>query len=569
MKSDRPNFRERGKSLRIFRLIDAFLISLVLCGMTWAADRTVRISPRSLPASKQNLVLSLIDKTDTPDAVIGRLQQASYYDAMAEIVDDTMIVTPGAQYVFGDISVNVVRQDGRVIKRSESGWNGVTATAAEIEAAKISLLRKYQDAGHYFSSIQTESVRLESGRIDFQFRIIVGPAVHIERVRFRGLKKSRPDFMTSLTGLHKGMPLTSDVLRTAVKRLRAQDYLRVDSTPRITPDQTYENAELLFFVEEGPRNIIELGGGYVPAQAGQDGQFIGKIDYRIRNLFGSGRRINFLYDKRNRRFSTLNFTYSQPVFIPQYLELIASVNQTDYDSLYHSFSAAAGFDLLSGDNTRFSSRFSWTKTEPEFTSQDATRLIRGSFGFMISSFADTFNPASGTLISGDIAYLRRIAWPDSLSVAIINNESAFNLQFMSVIGIYRQLQFGFHADARVLLTSRDIVPYSEQFKLGGYGSLRGYRQDQFAGRRVAFIQHELLYRPSERAAVYVFGDAGYVYSRKRRPDETLATDDLIRFGSGAGLRFGSRTARLTFEIGWGRGDTAGDGKVHVGLQTAF
>jgi hypothetical protein len=45
--------------------------------------------------------------------------------------------------------------------------------------------------------------------------------------------------------------------------------------------------------------------------------------------------------------------------------------------------------------------------------------------------------------------------------------------------------------------------------------------------------------------------------------------ELVRNGSGVGLYVGSGGARMTLEIGWGRDDRVGDGKLHVGLVTLF
>ncbi|MEZ5358463.1 MAG: BamA/TamA family outer membrane protein [Candidatus Zixiibacteriota bacterium] len=551
--------------MRVFSLIFAALLVCAFCSNIAAERLPVRI----VSNGEMRLIASIIGDVHSPEAVVDKMQRAGYFDVEASVIDDTLIVNPGERYIFGEFSIRIVRHDGTVESRVESGWRGQAATAENIDAAKQVLLREFQEAGHYFASLQTESVKMNAGRIEFSFKIITGPAVVIEQVRFKGLKKSRRDFMTALTGIKPGVLLTSELLRNAVRKIRTQDYLYIDSTPQITPSQTYESVELSFFIEEGPRNIIELGGGYLPSQAGQNGQFVGKIDYRLRNPFGAGRKIRFLFDKRDRNISILDFEYAQPVFIPQYLEITGSVNQTDYDSLYHSFTAEAGLSLMSGENTRISSTFSWTKTEPEFSSQEPTRIIRGTFGFAVSSLNDEFNPAAGASIDGNVAYIRRTAWPDGSSTQVVNNESSFALAFTSIFKMYRSLQYGLCADAGVLLTSRDLIPYSEQFKLGGFGSLRGYRQDQFAGRRTALVQQELIFRATGKAAVYLFGDFGYVYARKKGADQAVHAEETTRFGTGAGFRFGTRTARLTFEIGWGKGDSAGDGKVHVGLQTAF
>jgi hemolysin activation/secretion protein len=114
-----------------------------------------------------------------------------------------------------------------------------------------------------------------------------------------------------------------------------------------------------------------------------------------------------------------------------------------------------------------------------------------------------------------------------------------------------------------------LIDFSEQFKLGGFGSLRGYRQDQFAGRRTLLGQLEIRWRQSSKFAFYVFGDLGVIYLKKESIEKKVDSETLTQIGSGFGIFIGSKTATLTLELGWGEEDSLGDGKIHMGLVTMF
>ena len=510
-----------------------------------------------------------VDSTVVVDSLSSLLESSAYLQNAVSVSHDSVIILTGPEFALGDISKTVVTATGEVETSSSSGYRGIIAHRANIEAMKADILKSLQDSGYYFASLQVQKVSIANQVLDLDFKIITGPVVTVERVRFKGLNKTRPEFLQKISGLRAGSPIASDDISRAIDRIILQEYLRIDSMPRITPNINYDGVEVLFFVTENRRNRISVAGGYLPRQGNISGQFVGRIEYQSRNLFGYGRRVGFLYDKRDRKKSITDVSFTQPLFIPDYLLLTFRVNQTDYDSLFHSFTASALLDLYSGGQTKLSGRFAWTKTEPEFGSQSPTRTISGGFGFGQAKFAYPMNPSAGQSFQGDVAYVRRVSWPDSVSYAVVNNESMFEIDFNRYQPVFKGLLTRFHVNTRVLITAREIIAYSEQFKIGGYESLRGYRQDQFSGRRVALVQNELRFRPSNFAALYAFTDIGYVYSRRESADFVVQTDEFSKLGAGAGFLFGNDRARLTLEIGWGEGDKVGDGKVHFGLTTDF
>jgi len=168
-----------------------------------------------------------------------------------------------------------------------------------------------------------------------------------------------------------------------------------------------------------------------------------------------------------------------------------------------------------------------------------------------------------------VSYIRRTAYPDTSAVPLVDDESMFEIGTDNYFHPGGAIVLRLNLETKVLITSRNLIDYSEQFKMGGYGSLRGYRQDQFAGRRIFLGQSEFRLRPSRHTAVYAFGDLGYVYNRKEILPGMVATEEITRLGSGLGCFVGGPSARITLEIGWGRHDTFDEGKIHFGLVTLF
>jgi outer membrane protein assembly factor BamA len=337
----------------------------------------------------------------------------------------------------------------------------------------------------------------------------------------------------------------------------------------VVPNEAYDAVDVVIPLRDLKANTLELGGGYLPRQGSRPGEVVGRFDFRSLNLFGTGRRLQASFDRKDRASSRMVFGFGQPLFIPDYLEASVRLEQVDYDSSYESFSAEGMLTTISDGNTWATAGVGWTRTEPQRSSQQSSRTLSGLLRLGQRSLDLAANPSRGHAVEIGAAYLRRSSHPDTSATDIVNNETTFDLSAENYLAVYRGWVWRFHGQTRMRLTSRDLIDYSEMFKLGGFGSLRGYRQDQFAGRRVVLVQNELRWRPSPDLALYLFGDWGYVYDKREISPGVVAGYDLNRWGKGVGVYVGSESARLTMEFGWGEGDHLGQGKLHLGLTTVF
>ena len=220
-------------------------------------------------------------------------------------------------------------------------------------------------------------------------------------------------------------------------------------------------------------------------------------------------------------------------------------------------------------STRLSGGLSWSKTDPQSSQRASFRTLGGIFRYETQRFDTPANPARGRRAAFGLIYNHRVSKSQGAATAQINNETQFAIDGDRYFPIVGQVIVRLHAAANVRITSRDLIDYAEQFKLGGYGSLRGYRQDEFAGHRTVLGQTEIRLRPSADLALFLFADLGYVYTRRETAPSSVRSEEFTRFGSGFGLFVGSQTARATLEIGWGQNDRIDMGKIHFGLTTLF
>ena len=497
------------------------------------------------------------------------LAEGGYYRPRVEGRNDTIFIDCGRKYLLGEIYLTAVDSAGQVNQDTLFDYRGLTASKSNIDELKDDIIGGLYRQGSYFASLNVEQAVLGRENLDLYLKIISGPAVTIERLRFKGLTRSDPRFIGNISGLHEGQPLIEEEVIGAAERIAELGYVRLDSLPQYIPNENYDGVEVVFPLTELPCHEVELSGGYLPRRGGQKGEMVGRLAFGSGNLFGSGQRIAAVFHKKDRASSYLRFEFAQPVFIPEHLDIAVRFEQTDYDSSYHAFTAGAAVGLRPSAGVRLDAHMSWSKTEPQRGTQSPSRAISGGFSYYRSSLRDNWNPSGGYRWKADITYIRRISWPDTTASAVVNHESSLAVLADTYWPVGRFSVVRLNLEGKTIITGRDLIDYSEKFKLGGFNSLRGYREEEFSGWRTFLGQAEMRYRPYDEAAFYLFTDYGYVYSRRPIPEGEIRTDEISRWGYGLGLFIGRRGAAATLAIGWGEGDSFGQGKLHIAIRTTF
>jgi outer membrane protein assembly factor BamA len=114
--------------------------------------------------------------------------------------------------------------------------------------------------------------------------------------------------------------------------------------------------------------------------------------------------------------------------------------------------------------------------------------------------------------------------------------------------------------ASSLFTQETWVPEVELYRVGGASSLRGYSENQFPFRTVAYGQSELLHYFSSQGAIYIFGDGGVGFRSMVLRDPA---DRTVLFGYGAGIRLPSKIGSISLEWARNINDTRSFGRIHL------
>ena len=433
-----------------------------------------------------------------------------------------------------------------------------TAATLERDAALIAAL--YAEAGYPLAAVRP-AVSLAAdgpGGLQLVYRLTEGPAVTFADVLVVGNEQTRSDVITRETGILRGEPFRASVLSAVRPTLERLPFLASVGDPLIAINRETNTADVGIEVGEARANRISGVLGYVPTADG-DGEFTGRADIRLGNIAGTGRRAQATWERVRDGHDRIAFDYTEPWLFGAPIDVGVRAEQVNRDTLY---STTEG-DLFV--TARFGTRLAATwsaggeRYVPGTGDEPSTDGYRTAFEFAYDRTDSPLNPARGFESRGSLSYA---------SIEAIEGDATYRTGTLTVsvagyLPVRRAQVLALALSGAALESSDREVPLHQQLVLGGAGSLRGYREEQFHGTTTALgsLEYRLILGRYSRIAAFL--DIGH-YSR-----EGSNPVSETKLGYGVGLRGETRLGIIAVDYGLGEGDGFLDGKLHVGLVREF
>ncbi len=384
----------------------------------------------------------------------------------------------------------------------------------------------------------------------------------IDSVHFEGIKLTKPKFLLNEMRFGGELKYSWDGLNRRISALNRLGYIsnarqigigRVDNSTNV----------LIVRLEELNANTVSGIVGYIPDNSeAAGGFFTGLIDIGFGNIFGSGRALKTSWEKVDRHSEEFHLRYTEPYpfGLPMkseiaYAQLIQDSSYVKRD-LESRLKIPIRFNLaVFGDVTRVSVN-TGTFGRDRYGLEDY-RSLALTAGFIYDDRDFPLNPVSGSVYETSISRARR---NDRASKAINGKQIGMRIEF------YKRITSGTVAAFKlnVLENKYDSggVPFSELYRIGGATTLRGYREDQFRGARVAWINIEYRLITGKLSRIFVFGDRAIINGRH-------SGGDISKYSYGGGIRLSTAIGQIGIDYGLGEDDTFTNGKVHVRLIGSF
>jgi outer membrane protein assembly factor BamA len=460
-------------------------------------------------------------------------------------------------------SVEIVGIDS-IGNKSVQREKNIAFTRSTLEAIIERFLSNCESAGFPFAAVRVSDIRFTPSEEGMQAHVTLlvepGERLLVKHIRVEGNSVTREDVIVREAGLGDGTLFQPGLVERIRRRIeRMQLFSRVHEPQLFVTDE--RQGGILIRVEEGNQNRFDGVVGYVPAGRQTDRGFVmGLVDVQLGNLFGTARRFSVRWYREDRLTQEVGIRYFEPWVASRPLNGEIGFNQRRQDSIYVRQSLELRTDMRLGDAVTVGGSFSDTRVYPGEGRGGVRRSRLTAFGGLLryDNRENPITPTDGALYATEVQIGTKTAHgvPTELTRRI-----ALDLEYYQSI-FPRQVLV-------TLLHVREFrsasLQVSDLYRLGGATTLRGYRESQFLGSRVAWLNVEYRFLTGGRSFAYGFVDAGYVSS----VGLAGASPDRQMVGYGVGFRLETGLGLIGVNLALGEGDTFGTMKLHFRLINEF
>jgi outer membrane protein insertion porin family len=448
----------------------------------------------------------------------------------------------------------------------------------DLQQRLTNVLADFARRGYPLASFSFDSATVAAQRQEIlatlHLQFDSGPLVRIDSVIVRGNKITKREVLLRELPVQIGAPFNLERAQSIPERLLRLGYLQAVAPPQLVVDAAGRYL-LDVSVVEGNSNVLNGVAGYNPGEGGQKGFVAGLIEVKFGNLLGTGRQINARWEKRDRQTQELALRYREPWVAGYPAHASGGFQQTIRDTSYVERRWDFTAELPLGQNFSASGHIARESIAPDSLTQirfglPASSVTSIGAALRYDSTDDPINPRRGIFYMAAVetgrkntdqaGAARKNFSRDKISVDFHYLFSAFSRQVLSLAVHGRQVKS--NAPPEILVT--------DQFRFGGATTLRGYREEQFRGSRVAWSNLEYRYLLSRRTRAFLFFDAGY-YSGFEYTGATSQLQEVENsvYAWGLGARVDTPLGIIGVDYGLGKGDPLTNGKVHVSLVNSF
>ncbi|NUN71244.1 MAG: BamA/TamA family outer membrane protein, partial [Bacteroidetes bacterium] len=385
--------------------------------------------------------------TAMSDAVTALYRAEGYYSFTVDSIvglrtsengeqDLTIFVTENVRTLIAEVVISgtSVLPNTRLLERMETA-TGEPFRPELLESDIRTILEMYADAGHPFAAVSAESIgTVQDDPAALKVHLIVteGPAVTIDEVTVEGNTVTRPEVIIREARLIPGGAFDQtrlELIRRRIERLQLfsmvgepELYIRTGSAGSTL------SGGLRIPVTEGSANNFDGILGYVPPTGtGTEGYITGNLHLTMRNLFGTGRKAMFRWQRETALTQELELQYREPWMFGIPLAVQAAFQQRKQDSSYVRTKSDLRTDLAVTDALTIAVHASWESVYPSSELQRFTVFRSEALFFGADMLYDTRvnlrNPTGGLRYSAAVQQgEKRILGPEQyLGLTVLRN----------------------------------------------------------------------------------------------------------------------------------------------------
>jgi outer membrane protein assembly factor BamA len=417
---------------------------------------------------------------------------------------------------------------------------------------KILLL--YTSRGYLFTSVRLDSLKLELDSLCAVLQIDEGPLFKPERIAYKGNKITRPNTLLLISGISPNSVITPQLLIQAENNLLRKPYIKAC---QITP---MDARTLEFSIDEGKMTRLEGILGMTSNRITARNELNGFADIQFLNLWGTDRSLSLYWKSLSTRYQQLRMAYHESGIYRYPLAGDLAFQRTAQDSTWIKLKVELDIYYRMLYQKVGVSLYTETLYPGLADSVDIAETAYRKLGFFWDYTKLDYipNPTRGN------SFMINFGWLSSQSAAQTKQIPVTEFDAATYLPLSQSLILSISAHGREIRDRSAAV--FEQYNLGGFKSLRGYKEDQFNGWQTGWINTELRYLISRDARLYILADAGGFHAPDNKPKTDL-------FASGLGISFPTKLGifSLSYALSYTdkRLSDIASGIIHIGIDSSF
>jgi outer membrane protein assembly factor BamA len=485
-------------------------------------------------------------------------------------------IIEGNEMSIADLRIegNSVIATSEILRQMETHVGGFLDRAT-LENDINAVLSSYERIGYPFAAmnVKTIALRNDSTRqsLDVVLAVEEGSKVRINEIRVAGNKETKENVIVRETRIASQELFSEEKVMSIRQRLNRLNIFSSVQEPElyVTP----RGGGLLITVQEGNTNTFDGILGYVPSSvAGGEGAFTGMVNVSMRNLFGTARKLNIHWQRDDPSTQEIAFQYVEPWVLNFPVNLSGGFRQRQQDSSYIRRGVDVKADILVTESFSIGGIFNNESIIPSSTLAVANVSSSSTMSLGLEIQYDTRNDALSPTSGVNYRTAYQMGNKKITSAAGLFTANTEN----SVQRISLDADMFFHPIAQQVLAlglhgrqlTSGVIELGDLYRFGGTNTLRGYRENEFLGSRVAWTNTEYRFLLAQRSYVFGFFDTGYFFLPG---DDTKGISSLqhFKYGYGIGVRLETNLGNIGVSFAFGEGDSFSQGKIHVGLMNEF
>jgi outer membrane protein insertion porin family len=451
----------------------------------------------------------------------------------------------------------------------------------EIQSIFGEILDELEKKGYPFAKIVVNSLALEispdSSSSSVQLNITLEPNLKavISKIEIVGNENTSADVILREIKVKSGDIIYPENNRLLTSRLNRLRFFEPVPDPEFYFNEGKEGILKITVKETNTNNFDGIVGYIPPAQNEETGYLTGLVNINMRNLFGTGRNFSFKWQQLDRNSQELDLRYLEPFLFGLPLNISPRLYQRKQDTVYVDRFVEVTADYQTGENFSFSATFASQSIiptlfeKPVFTVYNSS-ILTGGVGLRYDTRDDPVSPVRGiNFFSSFSISNKKINGPAEFitpNQVLQVNLKKINFDFDLFLELFNRNIVALGVSVREI--QGDFIEQSDYFKLGGNSTLRGYREEQFRGNRVAWSNIEYRYLISRRSYLFAFFDSGY-YLVNGDESKKIVETSAFKNGYGFGMSFETGIGLLSVSYALASGEGFSDGKIHFGIINQF